>query len=105
MTGDNGIGEPIERKYHVTAQSTQTGLVHDENHAMVFLARDPALPATLGFYLDRCREMGAAPEQIKAVELLVQRVTRYQEVNGSEWEGMQTCPRCAYEWFENGSAP
>ena len=82
MTGDNGIGEPIERKYTLVATSTQTGTQHDEHHAMVFLARDPALPQALMTYRAECLRLGAAPEQIAAIDLLQARISRYQEVNG-----------------------
>ena len=78
MRGPNAIGEPLERKYTLVACSTQTIEQHDEHHAMVFLAKDRALPATLAFYRAECKRIGAAWEQLHALDLLIQRVERYQ---------------------------
>lgn len=78
----NGIGEPVERKYWLQAVSRQgTGRVWTHDHAMVFLARDVALPAVLRYYLDICQAHGAAGAQIRALELLTERVNRYQAAN------------------------
>lgn len=48
---------------------------------MVFMAYDDAVPATLEFYRDECARLGCDPEQLAAVDRLMQRVTDYRLAN------------------------
>jgi hypothetical protein len=48
---------------------------------MIFTAYDDAVPATLEFYRDECARLGCDPEQLAAVERLMQRVTDYRLAN------------------------
>ena len=70
--------EPIDRKFTFCATCTEHD--HEFGHldAMVFLAKDKALPDTLRYYQNRCQDMGASAEQLQGIELLIQRVARYQ---------------------------
>ncbi len=70
--------EPIDRKFTFFATCCEHG--HEVSHmdAMIFLAKDKALPATLNYYKVACEARGAKPEQIRGIELLIQRVERYQ---------------------------
>jgi hypothetical protein len=73
------MDEPIDRKFTFCATCTEHSHEHSHMDAMVFLAKDKALPATLNYYKVACEARGAKPEQIKGIELLIQRVLRYQE--------------------------
>lgn len=81
MTGDNGIGEPIDRKFVIEATCQEHTHEYDEHHAVLFLAKDKALPATLQFYRAECERIGAAPAQLDGIDLLLGRVERYQAAN------------------------
>ena len=76
----NGIGEPVDRKFHFDAFS-RSGSVYNEDHAVVFLAKDLALRDTLEFYLQRCSSLGVAEDQLSGIRLLIERVVRYQVAN------------------------
>ena len=47
MVGDNGIGEPIDRKFQIEATCQEHDHAYDEHHGVLFLAKDRAVPATL----------------------------------------------------------
>jgi len=81
MHGHNGIGEPVERKFRISAVSTEHGNLHDENHAVLFLAKDRAFPVALRAYRAECERIGAAPAQLSGIDLLIERVERYQAAN------------------------
>lgn len=48
---------------------------------IVFLAKDDALPATLEFYENECRRLGAGMEQIAAVRQMRSRLAFWRERN------------------------
>lgn len=73
--------EPIDRKFTFCATCCEHGHEHSHMDAMVFLAKDKALPATLAYYKVACEARGAKPEQIRGLELLIARVERYQAEN------------------------
>lgn len=77
----NGIGERVDRKFRILAMSEEHGLLYDENHAVLFLAKDLAFRAILPLYLQKCAELGADERQIVALDLLIERVVRYAEAN------------------------
>lgn len=81
MTGDNGIGEPIDRKFEIRARCFEHDHVYDDAHGMFFVAKDKALPATLRFYRQECERIGALPAQLRGIDLLIERVDRYQAAN------------------------
>ena len=83
MIGHNGIGEAIDRKFKIDATAREHGTDYDENHAVLFLAKDRALFGTLGYYRSECERLGAAPDQLRGIDLLIQRVERYQSVNAN----------------------
>ncbi len=72
------MNEPIDRKFTFAAICCEHGHEHSHMDAMVFLAKDRALPQTLVYYRDECQALGAKPEQIQCIDLLIQRVLRYQ---------------------------
>ncbi len=71
----------IDRKFQIVARSIVSNNHYTEDNAVLFLAKDKAFLLTLPTYLEKCKEVGAAPEQIKAVELLIARVADYQAKN------------------------
>lgn len=70
--------EPIDRKYMFDAVSAHSGNLHTQADAMVFLARDPAVPGMLQTYENECRRLGSDHGQLEAVRLLRQRVEAFQ---------------------------
>lgn len=57
---------------------SEEGLVHDERDALVFLASDRAVPATLLFYRGERARLGATAEQIADIDRLIVRLRRWQ---------------------------
>jgi hypothetical protein len=78
------MNEPIDRKYTFCATSCEHSREHSHMDAMVFLARDQALPRTLVYYREECMNLGAQPEQLKAIDLLIERVLHYQHEHASQ---------------------
>lgn len=78
---DNKIGEQIDRKFIFSASCREHDHTYDENHAMVFTAKDAALVPMLRYYREHCERIGALPRQLIALDLLIERVIRYQAMN------------------------
>ncbi|MBI4714426.1 MAG: hypothetical protein HY760_00505 [Nitrospirae bacterium] len=76
--------EPIDKKYKISAVAVEHGHPHTERDAVLFLAKDKALPVTLAFYRSRCAELGARQEQLIAIDLLIVRVMEYQDKHPEE---------------------
>ncbi len=72
------LREPIDRKFTFCATCCEHGHEHSHMDAMVFLAKDKALVPTLEFYGAQCERLGAKPEQLHGIALLIERVKRYQ---------------------------
>lgn len=68
----------IDRKFKLLAVNPVTGKIYTEENAMVFCAKDKALPAALQAYLVECARIGANPDHLKSVGLLIDRVVEYQ---------------------------
>lgn len=71
----------IDRKFTISATATGSGKRYTEENAVLFLAKDRAFALTLPDYVRHCQELGAAPEQIRAAQLLLERVTEFQRTN------------------------
>ncbi len=71
----------IDRKFEIHARSRTSGATYTEEEAVLFLARDTAFALTLPTYLENCKKVGAGEDQIKAVELLIERVANYRKAN------------------------
>ncbi|KAF0145088.1 MAG: Uncharacterized protein FD156_1199 [Nitrospirae bacterium] len=76
--------EPIDRKFVFHAICIEHKHEHSHQDAMVFLAKDKALPETLKFYYQECYRLGAKPEQLEGIRLLIERVERYQVENAEK---------------------
>jgi hypothetical protein len=83
MVGANGIGESIDRKFTIDATCREHDHHYDEHHAVLMLAKDKAVPATLRFYFSECVRLGAGHAQLDGIRLLIERVDRYQAANPS----------------------
>lgn len=75
------IGESIDRKFKIEAKCIEHGHIHSDFDSVLFLAKDKALPSTLRFYRDKCRELGADPQQIEGITLLIERVEKWQRAH------------------------
>lgn len=69
----------IDRKYMIRAWSNNSKTQYTEANSVLFLARDPALPATLRTYRAECERLGAGELQLRAVDELLERVLKFQE--------------------------
>lgn len=72
------IDEPVERKYNFVARSVEHQTLHTHDDAMVFLAKDRALPATLRFYREECARLGVEQRQLDGIDRLIERVEAFQ---------------------------
>jgi len=70
----------IDRKFKLLAVNPVTGKIYTEETAMVFCAKDKAVPAALKAYREECVRYGANPEHIESVGLLIERVELYQRM-------------------------
>ena len=70
--------EPIDRKFTFCATCCEHGHEHSHMDSILFLAKDKAVPATLSFYRDECFRLGAKEEQLQGIDLLIERVLRFQ---------------------------
>ena len=70
----------IDRKFKLLAVNPVTGKIYTEENAMVFCAKDKAVPAALKAYREECVRYGANPEHIESVGLLIERVELYQRM-------------------------
>lgn len=69
----------IDRKFRILAVANRSRRVYTEDEAALFLAKDKAFLLTLPDYYRHCQELGAGEDQLRAVELMTERVRRYQE--------------------------
>lgn len=70
----------IDRKFRLLAVNPVTGKIYTEDNAMVFCAKDKAVPAALKAYREECIRYGANPEHLESIGLLIDRVELYQRV-------------------------
>lgn len=70
--------EAIDRKYVILANNAVNGKQYTEFNSFLFSAKDKAVPAALRAYIVECDRIGATPEHIHSVRLLLGRVERYQ---------------------------
>lgn len=73
--------EAIDRKFSFTAVSVKSGKTYTQKDAIVFLAKDELLPDLLDKYWELCVQRQVDPRQIEGVQLLKDRVLKFQRVN------------------------
>jgi len=76
--------EVIDRKFRFNAISSEHANFYTEREGVLFLAKDKLLPATLRFYRDLCASSGVDGRQLLGVDLLIQRVEKYQKENPAQ---------------------
>jgi len=88
--------EAIDRKYKIQAVNPVTGKTYSEENALLFSAKDAAVPAALLAYAEECKRIGAKPEHIESVFLLHDRVLKFQSESGNKVPDTigQEIPRC-----------
>lgn len=68
----------IDRKFKFVAVNPANGHVYTEENAMVFVAKDAAMLDTLEFYKNKCKALRCDSNQVKSLELLIKRVSKFQ---------------------------
>ncbi len=76
--GQNYIGR-IDRKFNFTAVNPANGKAYNQDDAVVFCAKDAALPAALEAYALRCKDLGVDHNHVLSVKLLINRVMNFQQ--------------------------
>lgn len=71
---------PIDRKFRILAVNPVNGHTYTEDDSILLCAKDAAVPAALEAYKAKCIEIGANPEHIESVELLIRRVMDFQKL-------------------------
>lgn len=74
----------IDRKYQILAINPCSGNTHTEKDAVLFLAKDKALPAALKAYRVEIERLGSNPAHLESIDILIERVLKYQEQTGSK---------------------
>ena len=68
----------IDRKFKFVAVNPCNGKYYTQENAIVFCAKDEAVPHMLAEYKKECKLLGANSEHIESIELLFNRVLEYQ---------------------------
>ena len=68
----------LDAKFHGIIVKNKDQSVVPQDQWVVFLAKDNAFPATLRFYRDECARQGADVAQIRAVEEMMERLSRWR---------------------------
>jgi hypothetical protein len=71
--------QTIDRKFIFTAVNPCNGKFYTEENAIVFCAKDAAVPKMLTEYLKKCEIIGCDSNHIHSISLLIERVLEYQE--------------------------
>lgn len=71
----------LDGKFYGVVVKNKDQSVVPPDQWMVFLAKDDAVPATLAFYEEECRRLGAGPDQVAAVRAMRVRVAAWREDN------------------------
>ena len=80
----------IDRKYKIMATNPCSGSLHTEMDSILFLAKDLALLPTLEKYREECALIGCDDDHLVALDMLIQRVIKYQEDIKAERADLET---------------
>lgn len=72
----------IDRKFQIRAINPVNGKQYTEKDSLLLCAKDAAVPAALNAYLHECIRIGANPEHVESVKLLLERVMNFQVAAG-----------------------
>lgn len=73
--------EVLDRKFKIKAVSIKSGKMYTQKNAILFLGKDKLLPDLLDKYIELCSKAGVDRAQLVGVQLLKDRVMRYQREN------------------------
>lgn len=73
--------QKLDRKFTGIITKHKDGSIVPQDEYMVFLAKDDVFPATLQFYRDECRHIGAEPAQLEAIDEAIKRVDAWRAAN------------------------
>lgn len=76
--------EGIDWKYKIHAVNRATDKVRTDDEAILFLAKDDAVPPTLAFYYEECQRIGAEQGQLDSIRLLQTRVQNWRREHFDE---------------------
>jgi hypothetical protein len=68
----------IDRKFKILAVNPVNGKIYTEKNSILLCAKDKAVPEALHAYMAECDRIGANPEHIESVSLLIERVEKFQ---------------------------
>ena len=68
----------IDRKFKFVAVNPCNQTVYTEENAIIFCAKDKALPEALFAYQEACEAMGCGQEHLESISLLRNRVGEFQ---------------------------
>ncbi len=71
----------LDAKFYGTVLKVKNDEPVHADEFVVFLAKDNAFPATLQFYRDECIRLGADPEQVQAVNRMMDRLEAWRKAN------------------------
>ena len=75
----------IDRKFKILAVNPcKMSRVYDETNSILLCAHDVAVPAALRAYRDTCAAINCHPEHLESIDLLIERVTKFQETNAKK---------------------
>jgi hypothetical protein len=74
--------EKIDRKFRILAVNPVNGKIYDDSNSILLCAKDAAVPAALKAYRNECVQIGANPEHIESIDLLLERVLDFQAAAG-----------------------
>ena len=74
----------VDRKFKIKATSINSGNEYDETNSFLFLARDPAAPATLKAYHEECHRLGCGIRQLDSILAMRERVIAFQTLHGTK---------------------
>lgn len=75
------MAEVLDRKFKIKAISIKSGKMYTQKNAILFLGKDKLLPDLLDKYIELCSKAGVDRAQLVGVQLLKDRVMRYQREN------------------------
>src|SRR5258708_5322822 len=64
----------LDGKFHGVIVKNKDQSIVPQDQWVVFLAKDNAFPATLRFYFEECKRLGAGPDQVQAVKDMMTRL-------------------------------
>ena len=73
----------MDKKFTGEIRKVKDGTLVPEDEWVCFLVKDNAFAAVLPLYLQKCVDLGADEDQVRAVTQLMLRVTEWREQNSS----------------------